>query len=154
MTESVEDELRLGEKALFFQISVINKAIQRLLERRLKSELDANLSVSHADILMYLNLYQRATVTELREFLGVTKSTMTVLLKKLEDLNYVYREVDEVDKRKTWIFLTTPLQPRLGKARKVGEEVSEQVLRDLNKDEKKELARLLAKVKQGLSGIE
>ncbi|WP_020407017.1 MarR family winged helix-turn-helix transcriptional regulator [Hahella ganghwensis] len=149
-----QGESSLDDKALFFQISVINKAVQRLLERQLKSELDANLSVSHADILMYLNLYRQATVTELREFLGVTKSTMTVLLKKLENLQYIRREVDETDRRKTWIYLRAPLQPKLGKARDIGEELTEQVLKDLTASERKELARLLAKVRAGVEHIE
>lgn len=134
-----------GNQVLFL-ISTVHHRIQRRLEQSLKAELDGRLSVSHADILMYLSLNGEATASELAEFLGLTKSTLTSLLNKLEDLNYISRQADSEDRRRLVVYPTELLHTKMARARLVGELVREEVLANLSKKERQQLASLLDRI--------
>jgi DNA-binding MarR family transcriptional regulator len=73
-----------NDSQVLFLLSVINKGVGRYLEKQVKAQIDPALSTSHADILLYLRLHGPTTISQLQRFLGVTKSTMTALIAKLE----------------------------------------------------------------------
>lgn len=64
------------------------------------------LSAHQASILSHLDDEDPAMVGELAEHLGVTPSTMSLTLKRLEDGGYVRRDRDPSDRRVTNVRLT------------------------------------------------
>lgn len=64
------------------------------------------LSAAQADILAHLDPVDPAMVGELAEHLGVTASTMSLHLKRLDERGYVRRDPDPADRRVTNVRLT------------------------------------------------
>ncbi len=60
---------------------------------------DFDLTASQFDILQYLYFEGPHRMTQLSEKMGVTKSTMTGLIVRLENAGYIVRERSEKDKR-------------------------------------------------------
>jgi DNA-binding MarR family transcriptional regulator len=64
-------------------------------------------SAHQASILDHLDTKQGTSVLEIARHLGVTASTMSLSLDRLERANYIRRERDSIDRRRTLIHLTT-----------------------------------------------
>ena len=64
------------------------------------------LSAHQASVLSHLDSVDPTMVTELAEHLGVTASTMSLTLKRLESAGYVWRERDPADRRVMNVRLT------------------------------------------------
>ncbi|MCG8609228.1 MAG: MarR family winged helix-turn-helix transcriptional regulator [Pseudomonadales bacterium] len=137
----------IPEGSTLYLLSVINKRIRRRLELQLKSHVDSRLSISHADIVFFTHLNQQATISDLTRHLGVTKSTMTVLLRKLEELKLIQRLTDSKDRRTTWITLTTQAEVLTCQAKGFGEETEEQLLSPLSADDRLTFVRILNALK-------
>lgn len=69
-------------------------------------EAGRRVSAHQAEILGHLHPTDPTMVTELAEHLGVTPSTMSLTLKRLEAGGYVSRERDPADRRVTNVRLT------------------------------------------------
>lgn len=67
---------------------------------------DGTVSAHQADILAYLDEVDPTMVGELAEHMGVTPSTMSLNLKRLEGRGYVRRDPDPEDRRVTNVRLT------------------------------------------------
>lgn len=143
----------VGESRVMFLLSVIDRGVRRHLDQQIKAHIDPALSISHADILMYLRLNGRATVSELQRFLGVTKSTMTALAAKLDKLGYVRRRVDVADRRVTWIEPARDLDRRLRGAKAIGAETRAALLKDFSDTEARQLVALLGRLKANLENL-
>lgn len=143
----------VSESRVMFLLSVIDRGVRRHLEQQIKARVDRALSISHADILMYLRLNGRATVSELQRFLGVTKSTMTALADKLETLGYVRRHTDTADRRVTWIEPARDLEHRLHGAKTIGAETRASLLKDFTDIEARQLVTLLGRLKANLENL-
>ncbi len=61
---------------------------------------------SHGSILHLLYTNNRVTMKELAEFTHKTKPTVTVLVNKLEKMDYLYREKSDQDSRIIFVKLT------------------------------------------------
>ncbi len=64
------------------------------------------LSAHQASILDHLDSKQGTTVLEIARHLGVTASTMSLSLDRLERAGYIRRERDSIDRRRTLVYLT------------------------------------------------
>ncbi len=82
--------------------------IQRACRQRSVADPDGGRPVSahQAHILGHLDTEDPAMVTELAEYLGVTPSTMSLTLKRLEAAGYVSRDRDPSDRRVINVRLT------------------------------------------------
>lgn len=69
-------------------------------------EVQGRLSAHQVGILSQLDASDPTMVTELAEHLGVTPSTMSLNLKRLEHAGYVTRERDAADRRVMNVLLT------------------------------------------------
>ena len=67
----------------------------------------AALSAHQARILGHLDAYDPVMVTELAEYMGVTASTMSLNLKRLEEAGFVFRARDPDDRRVMNVRLTS-----------------------------------------------
>lgn len=77
-----------------------------------------DLSAHQASILDHLDSKSGTSVLEIARHLGVTASTMSLSLDRLERANYIRRERDDVDRRRTLVYLT-PAGDRIKRQAKV-----------------------------------
>ncbi|MFZ6011856.1 MAG: MarR family winged helix-turn-helix transcriptional regulator [Bacteroidota bacterium] len=64
------------------------------------------LTANQGSILDHLDEHEPVTLQELALHLGVTPSTMSISIDRLEKLGYVRREKDKADSRKVKLYLT------------------------------------------------
>ncbi|MFQ5538698.1 MAG: MarR family winged helix-turn-helix transcriptional regulator [Gemmatimonadota bacterium] len=82
--------------------------IESVCGRRKNPDRSAGVRVSanQAEILGYLHPTDPVMVTELAEFLGVTASTMSLTLKRMEAAGWIRRDRDPADRRVVNVRLT------------------------------------------------
>ncbi len=124
-------------------IALLNRQMMKLLEQEL-----APLELGPGRYLYLFGLYIRdgRRQQELADTIGVDKAAAARSLSRLEKNGYVIRREDESDRRSIRVYLTPrgrKLRPRLELAAK---HCIETMMRELDKDERKELHRLLAKM--------
>lgn len=105
-------------------ISKIHEKGNRFITEQLTINGIEGLVPSHGDILAYLYSCEKATMKDIAEKIHRTKPTVTVLVDKLEKLDFVKREKSPVDSRVTFIVLT--------KKAMEFEKVFEKISKDLN----------------------
>jgi DNA-binding MarR family transcriptional regulator len=86
--------------SLLGDVHLAYHVLQRIVARELD---EAAVSMSEALVLRVVDLNARVTVTELREATGLKSSTLTSMLTRLEDRQYVYREELPGDMRFTLV---------------------------------------------------
>ena len=100
---------------------------------------------SHGDIVHVLLHTESCSMSELARRIGRTKSTVTVLVRKLEQAGYVQREPDAADARGVRISLTAhgkALEPAF---REISDRLEALICERLSDDEAARLEELLAK---------
>ena len=100
---------------------------------------------SHGDIVHVLLHAESCSMSELARRIGRTKSTVTVLVRKLEQAGYVQREPDAADARGVRISLTArgkALEPAF---REISDRLEALICERLSDDEAARLEALLAK---------
>lgn len=70
-------------------------------------ELNTRLTSNQASVLDHLDEYEPVTLFDLAMHMGVTPSTMTTTINRLDALGYIAKEKDEKDGRKVNLTLTT-----------------------------------------------
>ncbi|WP_036221418.1 MarR family winged helix-turn-helix transcriptional regulator [Mesoaciditoga lauensis] len=83
------EEIELLLRRTCFRVKVAGRLVLK----------DFDLTASQFDILQYLYFEGPHRMTQLSEKMGVTKSTMTGLIVRLENAGYIVRERSEKDKR-------------------------------------------------------
>jgi len=127
---------------LYSTSGVITQAYRSLLE-------PLKLTYPQFVVMMALLQKDKVSVTQLAETVGLSKATMTPLLKRLEVLEYIRREFKTGDERQKCISLT-----RLGRELATDvDRVAKQALcaTGLSHDEAEQLISLCQKIKLGLS---
>lgn len=127
---------------LYSTSNVITQAYRSLLEP---------LKLTYPQFVAMMALWQKdkVSVTELAETIGLSKPTMTPLLKRLEILDYITREFEQGDERQKCITLTT-----LGRSlASDANDVAKQALcaTGLSDDEAEQLISLCQKIKRELA---
>ena len=89
--------------SLLADVHLTYHALRRLVAKEL-DELDV--SMSEALVLRVVHVHPRVTVRELVEVTGLVPSTLTTMLARLEDRQYIYREQLAGDMRFTVVRLT------------------------------------------------
>lgn len=87
-------------------VARIHEASHKWLMSELASIGLKSLAPSHGDILVYLFEHGEATMHELAQFAHRTKSTMTVLVDKMVQLDIVTKEKSTLDSRSQIVRLT------------------------------------------------
>jgi len=127
---------------LYSTSGVITQAYRSLLE-------PLKLTYPQFVVMMALLQKDKVSVTQLAETVGLSKATMTPLLKRLEVLEYIRREFKTGDERQKCISLTT-----LGRELATDvDRVAKQALcaTGLSHNEAEQLISLCQKIKLGLS---
>lgn len=128
--------------ALYSTSGVITQAYRSLLE-------PLNLTYPQFVVMMALWEKDKVSVTELSITVGLSKPTMTPLLKRLELLGYITREFESGDERQKCITLTVLGRSLITSA----DNVAEQALcaTGLSNKEARQLISLCQKIKTELS---
>lgn len=104
----------------------------------------ARVSSHQARILAFLDASDPTMVGELAEYLGVTASTMSLTLKRLEEAGYIRRDRDPLDRRVTNVRLTDAGVRVREAGREVDPERVERLLSLLRPEERAEAVNALA----------
>lgn len=87
-------------------ISKIRHATNLYIEKELEVYAVKGLATSHGDILYALFANKVMTMAEIAKTIGKDKSTVTPLVRKLENTGFLYKEKDTIDTRVTLVKLT------------------------------------------------
>ncbi len=90
------EEIELLLRRTCFRVKVAGRLVLK----------DFELTASQFDILQYLYFEGPQRMTQLSEKMGVTKSTMTGLVSRLENAGYVTKKTYEKDKRVILVVIT------------------------------------------------
>jgi MarR family transcriptional regulator, organic hydroperoxide resistance regulator len=128
--------------ALYSTSSVVTKAYSTLLKP---------LQLTYPQFVVMMALWQKdhVSVTELAKIVGISKSTMTPLLRRLERLDYVTKNLEPGDDRQKCITLTALGQSHANEASKIAKQAL--CATGLNNEEAKQLIALCSKIKLNLS---
>ena len=127
---------------LYSTSSVITQAYRSLLKP---------LHLTYPQFVVMMALWQKdkISVTELAATIGLSKPTMTSLLKRLETLGYITREFEPEDERQKSIELTDLGRSFASEADKVAQQAL--CATGLSNDEASQLMLLCQKIKVQLS---
>lgn len=113
-------------------------------------ELEANgaggLVPSHGDILVLLYNHSPLTMKEIAEKIHRTKATVTVLIDKLEKMEFVKREASANDSRYTYISLTEKGKTFQAVFDNISTELNAMLHKNLTAEEISTLSTLLQKM--------
>jgi len=90
------------------------------------------------------------TQAELAEELGVSRPTVSVMLRKLERAGVVERRTDPDDQRYTRLFLTDEGRERFGVMHTVLAEIAEKAVAPMPEHDRTELTRLLGELTENI----
>lgn len=127
--------------ALYSTSNIVTKAYSPLLKP---------LKLTYPQFVVMMALWEKdqVSVTELSQIIGVGKSTMTPLLKRLELLNYITKRLVPGDDRQKCITLTKLGQSHAESASKAAKHAL--CATGLNNEEAEQLLTICAKIKRNL----
>lgn len=105
-----------------------------------------DIATSHGDILSQLYRKKEMNMTELAQCIGRDKSTLTVLVRKLENLGYVERTISAEDQRVRLLRLTPKAEDFYPVFMEIAEGLNEKAFRDFEDYEIEMLRAILGRV--------
>ncbi len=108
------------------------------------------LKPSQAGILFTLNCRGKLSQRELAREIGITPPSMTVALRKMEELGYVAREPDEKDQRIIRIMITEKGRVCVDKIRGVTSSMEQIMYQGIAQEERLLLRRILIQMVENL----
>ncbi len=128
--------------ALYSTSGIVTQAYRSLLKP---------MKLTYPQFVVMMALWQKdkVSVTELAATIGLSKSTMTPLLKRLEALDYITREFEPGDERQKRISLTQQGQALVTEANSIAKQAL--CATGLTNNEAEQLIQLCQKIKVSLS---
>ena len=111
---------------------------------------DMNLNPSQAGILFILNSQGRLSQRQLAEQIGITPPSMTVTLRKLEELGYIRKEPYECDQRILRICLSEAGKECIGRLEFIMEEMEKILYQGFTVEERLLFRRLLLAMRENM----
>lgn len=124
--------------------------VSHLLKRRVDNQtLKHGLTINQGRILMYLKEHQNEDVyqRDLENIIHLRRSSITVLLQKLDNDGYIERE--NVDAKKKILRISTSGLKKIDEIQNIFEE-NEKIIEDIVSDDKEIFYTLLNKIKKDL----
>ncbi|MBL8021164.1 MAG: MarR family transcriptional regulator [Leptospirales bacterium] len=137
-------------RGLIQQIATIREKTHSRMEQYLNDYGLAEIAPSHGSILIALDRVDSLTMGELAQAVDRDKSTLTVLVNRLEQLGYVRRLPDSQDLRITRIALTDRARKARRKFTMVSQRMNREFFAGFEDAELNELRRLLTKLQSNL----
>lgn len=141
------------EEELLFLLKKINIDLEVRLEKELSKQ---DMSGTQVYFLVYiLRHHPNGTyITELCREIGISKATLSVLVKKLREKGYLYFRENPEDIRKKKVLPTEKLAAEGSELLRQAERMESGICSGLNGIEKQRLCELEHKILKGLSKIE
>lgn len=111
---------------------------------------DMELNPSQAGILFILNSHGRLSQRQLAQKIGITPPSMSVTLRKLEELGFIHKEPDEKDQRIIRIRLSEAGKECIEKLKSIMDEMEEILYQGFSVEEKLLFRRLLLAMRENL----
>ena len=127
-------------------VSKIHEKGNRFIIEQLKKNGADGLVPSHGDILVCLYEQDKMTMKDIADKIHRTRPTVTVLVDKLEKLDYIKREISQEDSRYTYIVLTKKGQDFKPIFEKISEDLNNLLYKNLTEQESNILDNLLQKI--------
>ena len=149
--EKVTEEFR--EEELLFLMKKINIDLEARLEKELRKP---DMSGTQVYFLVYiLRHHPKGTyITELCHEIGISKATLSVLVKKLREKGYLCFRENPGDVRKKKVMPTEKLSAESGELLRQAERMESEICSGLDRAEKQRLWELEHKILKRLSKIE
>lgn len=129
-----------------FELEQVMSQVYRRLGREMTQCLDGGLTPAQFFVLRLLKQRGRATVSEVAEWLGVTRSAITGMADRLKEAELIDRDRDAADRRVVWLVLTARGEDRLVEVEGRWLERLRLRLARLAPGEQRQLAELLLKL--------
>lgn len=128
-------------------ISIIHRANMSRLEPQLKSY-----GIGSGQFMFLLRLYCTEGINqdELSADLGFDKATTTRALTKLEKEGFIYRKLDESDKRSKKIYITDKAQSVRTEIQKLSKEWDEKLFEGFSEEEKENMKSFLVRMVENI----
>jgi DNA-binding MarR family transcriptional regulator len=139
------------EERFGFLISDVGRLCGKRFDDLAKSSLD--LTRAQCRVLAYLAHYGEVNQARLAELLEVAPISAGRLLDRMEEGGWIERWSNPEDRRERQVSMTSKAERALGKARKVGDEVTAEGLSGFSDEEAKQFIALLQRVRGNLSRI-
>lgn len=142
----------MQDKYIVYFISRTKSKMLHFIQDRLDENRLNDLIPSHGNILTAL--YEnngKLTMKDIAKIIGKDKSTITPLVNKLLELNYITKEKNASDKRVTYIILTNKGKEIESRFSVISKEVSSTAYSNFSKEEKLVFLRLLKKLNNNFS---
>ncbi len=138
----------MNDKYIVYFVSKTKKSmIQFIEDQLLKKDID-DIVPSYGNILTVLYDHGgKLSMKEIGDLLGKEKSTITTLVNKIEKLGYVEKVKSEDDRRVTYVCITEKGRGIESEFADISKEVKKTAYDGFTNEEKKELLRLLKKLK-------
>jgi DNA-binding MarR family transcriptional regulator len=143
----------MNARDLIALVGRVRESAHRLIQAELDRRGMSDLSPSHGAILDALFSTRRVTMTGLAEEIGRDKSTVTILVRKLERHGYVKRHRDPLDGRATHIELTPSGRALEPAFREISNLLVAKSYKGFTSQRKKELVDSLAQVRRNLEAV-
>lgn len=131
-------------------ISRIKEGANRFIIEQLNQNGIEGLVPSHGDILFVLYKSDKITMKEIADKIHRTKATVTVLVDKLEKLEFIKREKSSEDNRITYITLTKKGLEFKPVFEQISQNLNTMLYKNFSKEEAKILDELLNKMKKNV----
>ena len=138
--------MRITQQNFLYSISKIRQNLFSFLEGELSAQHIHDISPSDGDILFVLDGKGALSIQEIASLTIKDKSTVSPVIKKLEERGYVTKERGEDDGRSVKIKLTSKshkIKPALWK---ISASMNQRLFRGLDEEERARLFELLGKV--------
>ncbi len=135
------------ETSVFFSVFQLMQFMKYQAMKRME-ELD--IKPSQAGILFSLHCWGELSQKQLAEKIGITPPSMTVAIRKMEELGYVVRKHDENDQRVIKIKLAPKGEECIEGVRRVVYDMEEVIRRGISREEMLLMKRLLTEMKNNL----
>jgi len=126
----------------------VHRLMSKAFDARAKS---IGLTRSQWRVLLHLLRSDGRTQTELADLVQIEKAPLGRMLDKLERAGWIYRQLDEKDRRIRRVFIAARLEPYVPVLREISRDVVREAFDALSEDESDQLVRSLAKVKSQLA---
>ena len=139
-------EERKLENTLYSSIARLFHRNRCFMDEQLRKRGITELGFSHVRIIIILHVFKVLSMKEVTEKISKDKSTVTILVNKLEKKGYLRKKVCEEDRRVTYLELEDKAKEILNIIFEVSEIFQSRVEKILDEEERKMFIKIMSKL--------
>lgn len=135
-------------------ITKINFLSGRIFSKIINKKNNLEINNSQARILFVLSKFKELNINKLGEELSLSKSTLTSMLERLENLGYIKKKLNHLDRRETLINITESGEKIAETYNSIVDEMSAVYYKGFTKEQICEFEEYLEKIYMNLKNID